>query len=258
MLLRVGGYAVTCRSKISATGTVVVEKEKRLVLLNRPAKSASEIVLPQGRPGLAIVIAEPTVGIELVIAQEFVEAAVELICPRAGHEVHDGRARKAVFGAEIGLLNLELFDRFHGGNVRLRQNAAILLKVRGTHAIHQYVGSGIAAAVRDEVGSGTGFATVIGNRDSRREIRQIEDRTVNQGQVVNQISIHYLTRDRILGLQLGATRLDIHHLPGSADFHGEVDGGVLVDIHLNAFLPLVLEIGCLHRDAVAARRDWAE
>ena len=63
----------------SAARAVIVEEKESLVFLDRPAYRAAKIVVAQRRDGHAALIIEPVVSIQFLIAEELVEAAMELV-----------------------------------------------------------------------------------------------------------------------------------------------------------------------------------
>ena len=165
-----------------------------------------EVVEPQRRFGNSLVIAEPVIRVHFVMAKKFIPAAVKAVRARARDQIDDGCAAEAKFGAEIRFLHLEFFHCIYRGRVGVHANAAVLLIVRGRDPIHEDVGSGIAAAIRDEVVGGAPHASRIHFRDAGGEECQIENASSIQGEVINKLPVYHLPRDRILGAQQGSCR----------------------------------------------------
>src|SRR5437879_2568380 len=85
----------------AGTGSFVVEEEECPVLLNRPANGAAEVVPAHGSEFDAGLVIEEVIGVELVVAQEIISAAMELVRTRAGDNVNHRSAAKADLGAEV-------------------------------------------------------------------------------------------------------------------------------------------------------------
>ena len=62
-------------------------------------------------------VVEEILGIEHIVAQEIVSAAMEAVRAGTRDQVDDGRARESVFGTEIRLLYLEFLDSIHRGGI---------------------------------------------------------------------------------------------------------------------------------------------
>ena len=96
---------------------LVVREDERLVLDDRAADRAAELVLREValRPSRAVV--EPVVGVEGIVAQELEDAAVELVRPRLDLEADDAAQRLAELGRVGARLELELLE-----SVRARED----------------------------------------------------------------------------------------------------------------------------------------
>ena len=77
----------------------------------RTAERSAELVEAEGRPVPPVRVREPVVGLELVIADEFVQHAVELAPSGAGDHVDDGARCPPVLRGERVRLHLELLQR---------------------------------------------------------------------------------------------------------------------------------------------------
>src|SRR5271166_6202651 len=86
-------------------------EEEQLVLLDRAAQHAAEIVLPQFGPRQSVAVGEPIVGVEFVVAEVLERGAVKGI--RAG--LRDHRYLSAwgtpILWRKSRSLNAELFER---------------------------------------------------------------------------------------------------------------------------------------------------
>lgn len=78
----------------------IAEKEEGAVFSDRPTDAAAELIpaeriLPQGRlPG------QPAIGVQMIIAKEFEEAAMNAVGPRLGNNVHDSSREPSILRGE--------------------------------------------------------------------------------------------------------------------------------------------------------------
>ena len=75
---------------------LIVEEEESLVAQNGSADGSAELILPDR----ALDRVEGVARVELVVAQEFVRAAVERVGAGLGDDVYDRASRPAIFGVE--------------------------------------------------------------------------------------------------------------------------------------------------------------
>src|SRR5262249_38340828 len=86
-------------------------EEEDLILVNWAAQEAAEVVEAQvGLFGIRALLALPRVGVELVVAEEFEERAVKIICAAPGNDVDGGAGLRSVFRAVGTRHQLELLD----------------------------------------------------------------------------------------------------------------------------------------------------
>src|SRR5207249_52047 len=176
------------------------KEEESTVLPDRSADGEAEIV-PAHRsnlyPGLVI---EVVVGVELVIAEELIGAAMEIIGPRARYDIDDGSSAEPNFRTEIGLLHFELLHSVNRRRIEWIHNGCILLNSDCAHSVNQDVGLRIAAAIGDKVvGHGVGAKCVpSGLADPRRQHCQVEHSPTYQRKIINEGSVEFLPGDGIL------------------------------------------------------------
>jgi len=92
----------------------VTQKEKCLVLANGSADAAAELVLAEGRDGSGGGVKE-ILGVENIVADEFEQAAMEVVRSGFADDVDDGSGLAAEFGRVGSLLDVEFFDGVDGG-----------------------------------------------------------------------------------------------------------------------------------------------
>ena len=122
-----------------------------MVLADRSSHRDTEIV-PAHRCNLyARGIVEEVVGVQLVIPQEFIRAAMKVVGSRARHYIHDRRSAETDFRAEIRLLHLELLHGIDRGSVERIHDGGVLLHSYGADPVDQDIGLSITASIRDPV-----------------------------------------------------------------------------------------------------------
>ena len=125
--------------------------------------------------------------------------------------------------------------RFDRGRIGDIGDAAVRFHIGDGSAIQQDVGSGIAAAIGNEVGTGAvDAAGVIDVGDSWRQLDQVQRIPVDEGQIFDISLIDDLAGGGILGLQRGVLRGNLNCLGGSSNFKSHVHGHVGSDIDLDA------------------------
>src|SRR5581483_30160 len=96
-------------------------------------------------------------GVQRLVGEVGVSAAVDLVGSAARREVEETAAHLAELGGKIGGLQGELLDRFHGG-LRLVGGAAVEAVVRFLAFEQNAEGSGGQAVHLDRVPAGDGRA----------------------------------------------------------------------------------------------------
>ena len=72
------------------TRLLIRDEKEKLVLLHRPAEDPRHIGLNSRPPWLAVITAEPVVGVEVGIAKEFKCGAVKPVCAGFSNYVYVG------------------------------------------------------------------------------------------------------------------------------------------------------------------------
>ena len=168
------------------------------------------------------------------MAQKFIAASVKLVRARASDEIDDSGAAEAEFSAEIRFLDLELFDGIYRRRIGVHANAAILLIVRGCDAVHEDVGSGISAAIGDEVVGRASHASRVHFRDAGSEERQIENAPSIQREIVNELPVYNLPGNRVLSTEQWSGRGNIDGLESAQNRHREIYTHILADVDFNS------------------------
>src|SRR5260370_2834946 len=83
-------------------------------------------------------------GVHRVVAEVFVRFTMPLVGAAAGSDVHDGARVPAVFGAESGIVHLELLDRADG---RLKRDL-VVARIIQIDPVHHEIDGVVAATSR--------------------------------------------------------------------------------------------------------------
>src|SRR5438876_11996265 len=92
----VGGQTVDPRRGIDLTGALVGKEKEHLVLFDRPAESGSEHITLQRRTRDARSFQKWVVRIQSVVAEVFIDYAVEIILPALSDHLNIAAARSPV------------------------------------------------------------------------------------------------------------------------------------------------------------------
>src|SRR5262249_10195909 len=112
-----GWHRTVQDGSLYATETLIVAKDKDLILDDRTTGRYAELVLAKSTLGDSAGIFKIVGGVELVVAEESPCGTVQLVGTRLKRGVQNRRAGTAVFRAETRGLDFELLDR-----VNRRQN----------------------------------------------------------------------------------------------------------------------------------------
>ena len=111
LALIIAGHTIEGRpGQLGDASALVVKEEEHLILPDRSADGATEVVAPQGYLGNSLVVTKPVICVHLVVTQKLEQAAVKAVGARACDHIDDGGAAEPVFGAEVRFLHLELFN----------------------------------------------------------------------------------------------------------------------------------------------------
>src|SRR5207247_640615 len=93
-----GGDRVQKLDRATLANSFVVAKEERTVLDNRAAERCAELVALELSASYIVPIVLPTIGIQVIIAEELVSNAMICVGAGLGDDVHDAAAGSPVFG----------------------------------------------------------------------------------------------------------------------------------------------------------------
>ena len=106
---------VTTASAAHSAAQFFREEEKRLIVKNWAAECAAEVVVAEHRSGRSVVIVDRTVGIEYIVAKEFIQTAMEAVRSRPRDNIDLTRGRPAKLRAVVAARDFELGDGIHAG-----------------------------------------------------------------------------------------------------------------------------------------------
>ena len=222
----------------------------------RPAQNVTEIVESQFTFGAAGRIQEEVVGVQFVVAEEFVNAAVEI--PGAGFSDHiDHTARHlSELGAEVVAQHLEFLQRIER---RRHHVAGIGADIHIVLTIDEPQVGVALAAVDGHVGIAiqarpTAHAPVFRD-DAGNQIHELAEHAPVQLHGLRLSGSNQIRNLAGLGLQLRGGRGDFHCFSNRADLqvHSEVQSIVDVQPDITGLIPL--EASALYGELVVPYRE---
>ncbi len=105
-VLRRGHRSHRRRDALHSAGSLVIEKEKRAILADRPAENSAILVLPVCAAG----VVEEVPRIQVRVPQEFKGVAVKQVAAGFGHHIHQPAVIVPILGVEVAGQHPELLD----------------------------------------------------------------------------------------------------------------------------------------------------
>src|SRR5581483_9880833 len=212
------------------------EEKKRLVAsavdLRDPYRAAereSKIVLFVNLPGFTQFVAEPVVGVEIVIAQKLVGGSVKII----GSRLRDERHHAAIGVAELSFEAVGVHGklRYRFNRRRVRTDPDLLERARSIHR-HAVQSRLIRRCLTAAESKSTVASLRFGFRSNGGEVERAADRASDhQRQGVDELLVYGNAGFGVLRLQLHGVRLDLDSLDGLAYFKVYVGVGGDCGIH---------------------------
>ena len=235
-------------------------EEVQLVLDDRPAEGAAEIVTAQLLFRLVGDLQEVVAGVQRVVAREVEGASLELVVAAARDDVDLGATGLAVLGAVAVAEDLELLDGVHR---RVHQNRAVGADVVVVRAIHGPQVGGDRAAADGQIGSAEQPLVLdveeVRGGDARHQRGQLQEVAPVERQLAHLLAGDH-TRDVAAdGLHLHGGGLDadgLLHLPGiQREVHGPIVGDVQLNVGaLTGLEPLEFDLDGVRADRQLAKR----
>ncbi len=231
---------------------LVGHEEVGLVLLDRPAQGAAELLLAEVRLRRVRLLLEVGPGVQALVAGEEERAAVELVRPALGDHVDDAAHRAAVLRAVALGGDLVLLDGVVAELLEEPANDPVVV-VAAVHVDDHRAAGG--ATVADPAHLGLGGVVVVRGTRAGDEQREVLELPPVEGDVLD-----HLLRDHLA--DVGSGRLNqrrlAHDLDGLGDrshLHGEVDGHGVADPDLHSLRDLRREAGQRRGHVVGAGRE---
>ena len=226
---------------------LIVTKEERLVLEDRAAQSATELVLLEVRFGAAGAVVEKVIGVERVVAVELESAAAHPVGAGLDLQVDDAAERPAELGRIGRSLELELIERVDARE----DDDGLQPRFVVVDAVKHVVVVARTLAVGGKRGGGA-------PRETTRSVdvrpRNATQHAGNRAGEVDEVAAVEGQRFDLLAAdrraQLGGGRLDQGRLGGDADRFGHRAHFVL-DVDAHALIDTDLDVG--ERDGLEAR-----
>ena len=214
-------------------GALIAAEEEQLVLDDGAADDAAELIALQR----VAVGGEIVLGVEVVVAEEVEDRAVEGIGSGARDDVDDRAGMEAVLRGEAGGLHAE----FLNGIGEWERQVHVGERVGVVGAVHQVLGLGALAAgdgERDFAGIVLGADVVARGRGGGGAGKQNQVRRLPavEGNVDHALRVDDLRYGLILGLHHGGRGVHLDGLGGSAHFEADVNAQVVADLDDDAGL----------------------
>ena len=198
---------------------LIAAEEKQLVLHDRPADRAAELIALECVAARSKCVAR----VEHSISNEFKQVAVNFVRSGLGHKADRARRLHAFIGRASAGFNLELLQR-----IRKRHGqVAVVLRILMMSAVQGVSDSGVQSACHRKRRGGkrvSAVAVVDGRRHgATRESDQVDDISSIQRQIKNSGVFHNLTDTYASCLDLRRVRLDFDLFADLADFQRRID-----------------------------------
>ena len=223
--LRVGGNAVCVGLALAELETFVAEEEEGLVPLHRASDVSAVLILRECRTRNTSLVVEKRVGVENLVAEELIQAAVEGIGAGFCREIDRAAGQTAELGTQIVGLNPELLDRI------LRRNQRRQIVVGGIHRGAIDVGGALVGLPApnliitpgEGIGAGWSSSRLPTWDDARHQGHQPEHVASVQWRFEHFSRIDDLAQSGVLRLQQSRLRRHFDRLAYISNLHGHID-----------------------------------
>src|SRR5690242_10635133 len=234
---------------------LIGSREEEVILPDGASQGSAKLIKPQ-LSGFCVDVriagglAEEVVGIELVVAEKLVDAAVEGVGAGLGDDVDDGRSAVAILRGHIQGEFLEFLDDVGvGGGDDAAAQALVRspvdqesVEVRAQAIDHSAVTIFKGNALRVDGAGG--------------QLDQVKDVAAVEREVGDLASPDGGRKARVIGLHLHGASFDGDGLRSLADFELEIDGADGAGVEIDAGLHGGLESRGLDSDVVAADEEF--
>ena len=235
-------------------GALVVPEDERPVVNDRPASCGAELVLMKRRLRLSRRIGEEIVGVQLVVAKELEDRAVELVGAALDRGIDHGARCVAEFRGEGAGLDFEFLHRVHRRHYRdaIPSDRACIGHGIVIDTIQRdfICGKSAAPAIKGRFEPMPNMGVVLPeSRPRANAFRPFSGRSR-----IFLFSITWPSED-VSTSSAAATLLDFDHFTDFAWLQGDADRGRLVHLKHHLVDRGLLEAGDLYADGVLADRQ---
>ena len=184
---------------------------------------------------------EKVAGVETVVAEEPVGAAVEVIGAGAGGDVDDAAGAATVFGGVAVGLDTDFLDEVGVGE-GVGDGAVGVHVVAAIHEVVDAVGFAAADGNGDLIGGLEGGADVLADGDDAGgDGDELEGVAPIEGELDHAGVVDDVAEDGVGGIDGGGLAADLDDFGGGTDREGGIDPEALVDLEFDAGLAEALE-----------------
>ncbi len=229
---------------------LVIAEQERLIAPKRASDRAAEFVAPKSLFSPAGTIVEKRVGIELVIAQKLVSAAVKLIAPGLALNNSDGASCGAVLGRVVAGHHAHFLNRIDGRD----HDDAVDPETAVEQAIDEIAVVIRVGAIDADLGIGaqgvgaTGLKAGLPGDGARAKLQQLHERAAIQRRLEDPLVIDEGGDGGGLGLQQRGLGLHFDRFLDVADGELEIDRQGISGGELDAGAHEFLKTGVLDGD----------
>src|SRR5262249_30976354 len=121
---------------VTLAGSLIRGEEEKLVFHDRAAEIETKLILFELRPGLPRIVAEESVGIQRIVAEEFPQSAMELVRTGLSHHIYVGACIAPVRCIILPGLHLEFFDGIRIGDGHAAAEKSAALQIVNADTVH--------------------------------------------------------------------------------------------------------------------------
>ena len=250
------GHVGDRRARVTFAAALIGGEEEQLFLFpDRTGERAAELVALEARPLDTGPVIGPSIGVQIVVAQEVVHRTVERVGPALGDHIHRAAVGLAELRVELVTLNVHFLHGVH----RRRSNQPAPVNSRCRHAVDQRQPRLPTAAVHRKavvvlVLRGLGDTRAHGD-DARVHVNKLE-RVARVGrQVQHRLLVQRHRAVGRLGIEQRNRRRHFHRLVHFTELHGEIQFQRLVHAQSGACLDTLPEAAAFDADFIGARRQ---
>ncbi len=230
-------------------------EEEGFVFPDRTAQRAPKLILFEG--GFRGWAESKAMSVQNVIAEEFVSAAVEIVCTRLGDDVDDGAGVAAVLGVK-GIGDDAKFFNAIGRGLNRGEIGEEVVAVAAVYGV--VVGAASSTVHSDNARFVRAIKEIVSDLglNARLQLQELEDVARVQGQLRRRALVDDGSQLRRCRIHNRRRAGDFHYLGRSADLQREINAYHLVKIEDNSLAGVFLEALAGGIDLVTPHRYFQE